>query len=52
MKLTKQLVISALRRLGELAQEQGVTLEVCLYGGALMMLVYDARMITKAPGVA
>ena len=45
--LTKQLVIRALERLGELAQEQGLVLEVCLYGGALMMLAYDARTITK-----
>lgn len=37
----------ALTRLGELAQDQGLTLEVSLYGGALMMLAYDARAVTK-----
>ncbi len=37
----------ALTRLGELAQDQNLMLEVCLYGGALMMLAYDARTVTK-----
>ena len=47
MKMTRQVVVRALTRLGELAEELGLTLEVCLYGGALMMLAYDARIITK-----
>ncbi|HMO49523.1 MAG TPA: hypothetical protein PKE26_03625 [Kiritimatiellia bacterium] len=47
MTITKHTLIAALSRLGELADKQGLTLEVCLYGGALMMLVYDARTITK-----
>ncbi len=46
-KITKQALIQALTRLGELAEERGLVLEVCLYGGALMMLAYDARTITK-----
>ena len=33
--------------LGELAFEQGVTLEVSLYGGAVFTLVYDSRDATK-----
>ena len=37
----------ALRRLGELAQEQKVTLEVSLYGGAVFTLVYGSREATK-----
>jgi hypothetical protein len=45
--IAKQTVMAALTRLGELADEDGFTLEVCLYGGALMMLVYNARTITK-----
>ncbi len=45
--IKKQTVISALRRLGEMADAEGLVLEVCLYGGALMMLVYDTRTITK-----
>jgi hypothetical protein len=37
----------ALRRLGELAQEQAVTLELSLYGGAVFTLVYGSRDATK-----
>lgn len=33
--------------MGEMADLEGIMLEVCLYGGALMMLVYDARAMTK-----
>jgi hypothetical protein len=45
--MTKNVVTQALRRLGELAAESGVELELCIYGGALMMLAYDARAMTK-----
>lgn len=45
--IDKALLIRALTRLGELAQSEGLTLEVCLYGGALMMLAYDTRAATK-----
>lgn len=41
------MILRALTRLGDLAADRGLTLEVCLYGGALMMLAYDARTITK-----
>lgn len=41
------MLIRALTRMGELAQAEGVQLEMCLYGGAAMMLAYDAREITK-----
>lgn len=48
MKLiSKPILMRALNRLGELANDRGLQLEVCLYGGALMMLAYDAREITK-----
>ncbi|MBN1669391.1 MAG: hypothetical protein JXR37_00045 [Kiritimatiellae bacterium] len=33
--------------MGELAQGHGAKLEVCLYGGAVMMLAYNAREITR-----
>lgn len=46
-KITKSILEQALSRMGELAVEAGIKLEVCLYGGALMMLAYDARSITK-----
>jgi hypothetical protein len=36
--LTKAEIISALARLAELAQAEGVRLEMTLYGGAVMML--------------
>ncbi len=45
--ITRKLLIAALTRLGELAQEQGAKLDICLYGGAVMMLAYNARDITK-----
>jgi hypothetical protein len=45
--LTKADILAGLTRLSELAQKEGVVLEVSLYGGALMMLAYDARQSTK-----
>ncbi len=45
--ITKPLLIQVLTRMGEMARDEGLTLELCLYGGALMMLAYDARTITK-----
>jgi hypothetical protein len=46
-KLSKSLVLDALTRLGVLAEQKGLRLEVCLYGGVVMMLAYDAREMTK-----
>jgi hypothetical protein len=40
-------MLRALRRLGEVAQEQGTALEVSLYGGAVFTLVYGSREATK-----
>jgi hypothetical protein len=40
-------ITHALRRLGELAHEQKVTLEVSLYGGAVFTLVYGSRDATN-----
>ena len=45
--LSRIRIVQALRRLGELAFEQGVTLEVSLYGGAVFTLVYGSRDATK-----
>lgn len=45
--LSRARITQALRRLGELAREQGVTLEVSLYGGAVFTLVYGSRQATK-----
>ena len=45
--LTKEDILSGLTRLSELAEKESVSLEISLYGGALMMLAYDARQTTK-----
>jgi len=45
--LSRTQITQALRRLGELAREQNVTLEVSLYGGAVFTLVYESREATK-----
>jgi hypothetical protein len=45
--LSRARITHALRRLGELAREQGTTLEVSLYGGAVFTLVYGSREATK-----
>ena len=45
--LTKTRITRALRRLGELAHGEGLTLEVSLYGGAVFTLVYGSRDATK-----
>ncbi len=45
--LSRNRITQALRRLGELAREQKVTLEVSLYGGAVFTLVYGSREATK-----
>lgn len=45
--LTKREIEAALNRLSELAAAEGVRLEMTLYGGALMLLAYDARRVTK-----
>jgi hypothetical protein len=45
--LTRPEIEAALNRLSELAAAEGVRLEMTLYGGALMLLAYDARDVTK-----
>ena len=45
--LSRARITQALRRLGELAHKQKVTLEVSLYGGAVFTLVYGSRDATK-----
>lgn len=46
-EMSKDVMLAALSRLGELADADGLRLECCIYGGALMMLAYDARISTK-----
>lgn len=45
--LSKQDVIDALTRLGELAASSGERIELLLLGGGLMVLVFDARQSTR-----
>lgn len=45
--LSRTQITRALRRLGDLAHEQKITLEVSLYGGAVFTLVYGSREATK-----
>ena len=46
-RLTRARIVQALNLLGELAEQEGVTLELCIYGGSAMMLAYGAREGTK-----
>jgi hypothetical protein len=46
-QLSKARITQALRRLGELAHAEKLTLEVALYGGAVFALVYGSRDATK-----
>jgi len=46
-KLSRARILEALNLLGRLAEQAGVTLELCLYGGGTMMLAYGARDSTK-----
>jgi hypothetical protein len=45
--LSRARIVQALSRLGELAHQQKVTLEVSLYGGAVFTVVYGSRNATK-----
>ncbi len=45
--LTREEMIAALKRLGELAHETGQHIELIAVGGAVMVLAYDARPSTR-----
>jgi len=45
--ISRDELLRALRRLGELALAEGLTLELCLYGGRAFMLVYGTRIATR-----
>lgn len=45
--MDKRTIISALDRLGRLAAAEGLTLEIAIYGGVAMMLLFDSRSVTK-----
>lgn len=46
-KLTKEQILAALARLNELLHEKEVIGEVCIFGGAAMVLAFDARESTR-----
>ena len=46
-EFTKEQVLAALKRLGELAKEKSIQLNLCIYGGCAMMLAYDRKRITR-----
>jgi hypothetical protein len=45
--LTREQIIAALRALSDGLSQQGVTGEVCLFGGTVMVLAFTARLSTK-----
>ena len=46
-KLTKECIIAALDLLNKRLTEKGVTGELCIFGGATMILAFDARESTR-----
>jgi hypothetical protein len=46
LRLTRKQIVEGLNLLGHLAGEENVVLEICIYGGAAMMLAYNARETT------
>ncbi len=45
--ITRQEIVESLERLGQLAVARGTRVELALVGGALMVLVYEARESTR-----
>jgi hypothetical protein len=45
--LTRETILSALRALSEDLGKQGITGEICLFGGTAMVLAFTARVSTK-----
>jgi hypothetical protein len=45
--LTREQILAALRTLSDELGKQGVTGEVCLFGGTVMVLAFTARLTTK-----
>jgi hypothetical protein len=46
-RLTRDQIVQALRALDRALAERGVVGEICLFGGAVMVLAYNARLSTK-----
>jgi hypothetical protein len=43
---SREEILEGLKRLGELAQEKGITVQLTLMGGAVMVLAFEARLST------
>jgi hypothetical protein len=46
-RLSKELILAALARLNELLREKEIMGELCIFGGAAMVLAFDARESTR-----
>ena len=46
-KLSRETILAALTRLDSLLREKGVIGEICIFGGAAMVLAFDARESTR-----
>ncbi len=46
-RLSKDLILAALTRLNQLLHEKGIMGELCIFGGAAMVLAFDARESTR-----
>jgi len=46
-RLTREQILAALGALDQMLAERGVIGEVCLFGGAVMVLAFNARLATK-----
>ncbi len=46
-KLSRETILTALARLDVLLREKGVIGEICIFGGAAMVLAFDARESTR-----
>lgn len=46
-RLSKEQILVALARLNDLLHEKGVMGEICIFGGAAMVLAFDARESTR-----
>lgn len=44
---SKEILVKALSRMSEIAEAENIQLQLCVFGGAAMMLAYDARDVTK-----
>lgn len=47
LTLTREQIVAALRALSDELGKQGITGEICLFGGTVMVLAFTARLTTK-----